>query len=179
VYEIDQPAVIEFKTRTLADLGAEPTADRRTVPIDLRADWPAALRAAGLDTGAPTAWLAEGLLIYLPSEAQDRLFDNITALSAPGSAIATEYVPGLKDIDLERVREQSAQLREHGLDIDMPSLVYAGERSHVIDYLRGKGWNVAGTSRADLFVSNGLQIPTPDNDDPLGEIIYVSGPLGS
>ena len=135
--------------------------------------------AAGLDTGAPTAWLAEGLLIYLPSEAQDRLFDNITALSAPGSAIATEYVPGLKDIDFERVREQSAQLREHGLDIDMPSLVYAGERSHVIDYLRGKGWIVAGTSRADLFVSNGLQIPSPDNDDPLGEIIYVSGPLGS
>jgi methyltransferase (TIGR00027 family) len=179
VYEIDQPAVIEFKTRTLADLGAEPTANRRTVPIDLRADWPAALRAAGLDTGAPTAWLAEGLLIYLPSEAQDRLFDNITALSVPGSAIATEYVPGLKDMDLERVREQTAQLRGRGLDIDMPSLVYAGERSHVIDYLRGKGWNVAGTSRADLFVSHGLTIPTPDNDDPLGEIIYVSGPLGS
>jgi methyltransferase (TIGR00027 family) len=171
--------VIEFKTRTLADLGAEPTANRRTVPIDLRADWPAALRTAGLDTAAPTAWLAEGLLIYLPSEAQDRLFDNITALSVPGSAIATEYVPGLKDIDLERVREQTAQLREHGLDIDMPSLVYAGERSHVIDYLRGKGWNVAGTSRADLFVSHGLTVPTPDNDDPLGEIIYVSGPLGS
>jgi methyltransferase (TIGR00027 family) len=178
VYEIDQPQVIEFKTRTLADLGAEPTANRRTVPIDLRADWPAALRAAGFDTGARTAWLAEGLLIYLPSEAQDRLFDNITALSVPGSAIATEYVPGLKDIDFERVREQSARLREHGLDIDMPSLVYAGERTHVIDYLRGKGWNVAGTPRADLFVSNGLQIPTPDNDDPLGEIIYVSGPLG-
>jgi methyltransferase (TIGR00027 family) len=138
VYEIDQPQVIEFKTRTLAELGAEPTANRRTVPIDLRADWPTALRAAGLDTGAPTAWLAEGLLIYLPSEAQDRLFDNITALSVPGSTIATEYVPGLKDIDVERVREQTAQLREHGLDLDMPSLVYAGERSHVIDYLRGK-----------------------------------------
>jgi methyltransferase (TIGR00027 family) len=179
VYEIDQPQVIEFKTRTLAGLGAEPTANRRTVPIDLRADWPAALRAAGLDTDAPTAWLAEGLLIYLPSEAQDRLFDNITALSVPGSAIATEYVPGLKDIDFERVREQTAQLRAHGLDIDMPSLVYAGDRSHVIDYLRGKDWNVAGTARTDLFVSNGLKIPTPDNDEPLGEIIYVSGPLGS
>jgi methyltransferase (TIGR00027 family) len=179
VYEIDQPQVIEFKTTTLADLGAEPTATRRTVPIDLRADWPAALRAAGLDVGAPTAWLAEGLLIYLPSEAQDRLFDNITALSVPGSAIATEYVPGLKDLDAERVREQTAQLRQHGLDIDMPSLVYAGERSHVIDYLRGKAWDVAGTPRADLFVNNGLQLPSPDNDDPLGEIIYVSGTLGS
>jgi methyltransferase (TIGR00027 family) len=179
VYEVDQPQVIEFKTTTLADLGAQTTATRRTVPIDLRADWPAALRAAGLDADAPTAWLAEGLLIYLPPEAQDRLFDNITALSVPGSAIATEYVPGLQDLDAERVREQTAQLREHGLDIDMPSLVYAGERSHVVDYLRGKAWDVAGTARADLFVSNGLQVPGPDNDDPLGEIIYVSGTLGS
>ena len=179
VYEIDQPQVIEFKTTTLAGLGAEPTATRRTVPIDLRADWPAALRDAGLDADAPTAWLAEGLLIYLPSEAQDRLFDNITALSAPGSTVATEYVPGLKDLDAERVREQTAQLRQHGLDIDMPSLVYTGERSHVVDYLRGKAWDVTGTSRTDLFVSNGLQLPSPDNDDPLGEIIYVSGTLGS
>jgi methyltransferase (TIGR00027 family) len=179
VYELDQPQVIEFKTRTLADLGAEPTANRVTVPIDLRADWPAALRAAGLDTGAPTAWLAEGLLIYLPSEAQDRLFDNITALSAPGSTIATEYVPGLKDIDFDRAREMSAAFREHGVDIDMPSLVYTGERSHVIDYLRGKRWDAVGTARADLFTRNGLKLPTAETDDPLGEIIYVSGPLGS
>src|SRR3954467_6896549 len=53
VYELDQPAVIEFKTRTLADLGATPTADRRTVAVDLRDDWPAALRAAGFDPARP------------------------------------------------------------------------------------------------------------------------------
>jgi methyltransferase (TIGR00027 family) len=179
VYEIDQPQVIEFKTTTLADFGAQPTATRRTVPIDLRADWPAALRAAGLDATAPTAWLAEGLLIYLPPEAQDRLFDNITALSVPGSAIATEYVPGIKDFDADRVREMSAPLREQGVDIDMPSLIYAGERSHVIDYLRAKAWDVTGTPRADLFIGNGLEVPAPENDDPLGEIIYVSGTLRS
>jgi methyltransferase (TIGR00027 family) len=179
VYEIDQPQVIEFKTTTLADLGAKPTATRRTVPIDLRADWPAALQAAGLDPDAPTAWVAEGLLIYLPSAAQDRLFDDITALSVPGSAIATEYVPGIKDFDADRVREMSAPLRELGIDIDMPSLIYAGERSHVIDYLRAKAWDVAGTPRADLFIENGLEAPAPENDDPLGEIIYVSGTLGS
>src|SRR6201994_3553691 len=43
VYEIDQPDVIEFKTRTLAGLDAAPTAVRRTVAIYLRDDWPAAL----------------------------------------------------------------------------------------------------------------------------------------
>ena len=159
VYEIDQPQVIEFKTGTLADLGAEPTATRRTVAIDLRGDWPAALRDAGLDTGAPTAWLAEGLLIYLPPEAQDRLFDNITALSAPGSTVATEYVPGIIDFDADKAREMSAPLREQGIDIDMPSLIYAGQRSHVVQYLRDRSWDVTDTTRAELFLRNGRDVP--------------------
>jgi methyltransferase (TIGR00027 family) len=177
VYEIDQPQVIEFKTTTLADIGAEPTATRRTVAIDLRADWPMALRHAGLDTTKPTAWLAEGLLIYLPPEAQDRLFDNITALSSPGSTVATEFVPGIVDFDAEKVREMSGSFRDHGVDIDMASLVYSGERNHVVDYLRGKGWDVDGVTRTELFQQNGLDVPDPEHDDPLGEIIFISGGL--
>lgn len=177
VYEIDQPRVIEFKTATLAGIGAEPTAQRRTVPIDLRADWPAALKAAGFDPAAPTAWLAEGLLIYLPPQAQDRLFDDITALSAPGSAIATEFVPGIIDFDVDRARELSESFRRHGVDIDMASLVYTGERHHVVDYLSGAGWSAEGVTRAELFARNGIEPPAPDEDDPLGEIIFISGRL--
>jgi methyltransferase (TIGR00027 family) len=177
VYEIDQPQVIEFKTTTLAGIGARPTATRHTVPIDLRQDWPAALRAAGFDTSVPTAWLAEGLLIYLPPDAQDRLFDNITALSAPGSTIATEFVPGIVDFDADRVREMSGSFREHGVDIDMASLVYAGQRNHVVDYLGTKGWSVEGVTRTELLGRNGLDVPPPENDDPLGEIIFISGRL--
>jgi methyltransferase (TIGR00027 family) len=177
VYEIDQPQVIEFKSTTLADIGAEPTATRRTIPIDLRADWPTALRDAGLDTSAPTAWLAEGLLIYLPPEAQDRLFDSITALSAPGSTIATEFVPGIIDFDADRVREMSSRFRDHGVDIDMASLVYPGERNHVLDYLGTKGWDVEGITRTELFGRAGIDVPAPESDDPLGEIIFISGGL--
>jgi methyltransferase (TIGR00027 family) len=169
--------VIEFKTTTLAGIGAEPTATRRTVAIDLRADWPAALRAAGLDTAAPTAWLAEGLLIYLPPEAQDRLFDNITALSVLGSTIATEFVPGIIDFDADRVREMSGSFRDHGIDVDMASLVYAGERNHVVDYLGTKGWDVEGVTRTELFQRHGFAVPAPEHDDPLGEIIFISGRL--
>jgi methyltransferase (TIGR00027 family) len=179
VYEIDQPQVIEFKTTTLAGIGAQPTAERRTVAIDLRADWPAALTAAGLDTTAPTAWLAEGLLIYLPPEAQDRLFDTITALSVPGSTIATEFVPGIIDFDADRVREMSGAFREHGIDIDMASLVYTGERNHVLDYLGGKGWDVEGVTRTELFRRNHIEVPPQEHDDPLGEIIFISGRLAS
>ena len=90
VFEIDQPQVIELKTATLAGLGAEPTADLRAVPIDLRHDWPTALRHAGFDADQPTAWIAEGLLAFLPPEAQDRLLDNVTTLSAKGSRLAAE-----------------------------------------------------------------------------------------
>ncbi|KAA1248528.1 class I SAM-dependent methyltransferase, partial [Mycobacterium simiae] len=93
VYEVDQPEVVAFKTAAMSALGAVAAADRRTVSIDLRDDWPAALRHNGFDETKPTAWSAEGLLMYLPPDAQDRLFDNIAALSAPGSRVATEYHP--------------------------------------------------------------------------------------
>jgi len=174
VYEVDQPAVVEFKTTAMAELGAEPTATRRTVGVDLREDWPAALRAAGFDPSAPTAWLAEGLLIYLPPEAQDRLLDTITGLSAPGSAVATEYVPGLSDFDGARAREMSAALRERGLDLDMSGLIYPGPRNNVMDYLRAAGWTVSGVPDADLFTRSGLEPPDRGDYDPLGEIVYVS-----
>ena len=163
----------------MTSIGASPTAERRTVAIDLREDWPAALREAGFDASQPTAWLAEGLLIYLPPEAQDRLFDLITELSAPGSTITTEFAPGILDFDSEKVREQSRPLRELGLDIDMSALVYAGERTPVMDYLRGRGWQVSDISRSDLFTLYDRNLPTgPDSTDPLGEIIYVSARLG-
>jgi methyltransferase (TIGR00027 family) len=85
VFEIDQPSVVEWKTRTLREMGAEPSAWLRTVAVDLRHDWPAALRAAGFDPAAATAWSAEGLLAFLPSDAQDRLLDNITASARRGA----------------------------------------------------------------------------------------------
>lgn len=174
VYEVDQPAVIGFKTAALADLNAEPIATVRTVGIDLREDWPTALRAAGFDPSAPTAWLAEGLLIYLPPEAQDRLLDTITALSAPGSTVATESVPGLVDYDAERAREMAANLRERGLNLDMPSLIYPGPRNNVVEYLDSLGWDVTGVPGGELFTRNGLEPPDRGDYDPLGEIIYVS-----
>lgn len=178
VYELDQPKVIEFKTGTLRDLGAAPTATHRPVPIDLRDDWPAALREAGFSPAQPTAWLAEGLLIYLPADAQDRLFDQITELSAPGSTIATEYAPGIVDFDATKASTLSEPLREHGFDFDMSSLVYAGTRSHVMDYLGDKGWQVSGAPREELFTRYGRPLPVLSSDtDPLGEIVYVSATL--
>jgi len=174
VYEMDQPAVIDFKIGVLATLGAQPTAQHRTVGIDLRENWPTALTAAGFNPAVPTAWLAEGLLIYLPADAQDRLFDTITDLSAPGSAVATEYAPGIIDFDDAKAREMAANMRERGLHINMPDLVYPGPRNSAIDYLGAQGWLVTGVPRDELFRRNNLTPPDRGDHDALGEIVYVS-----
>jgi methyltransferase (TIGR00027 family) len=179
VYEIDQPQVIEFKSRTLAELGAEPTAYRRTVAIDLRDDWPAAVRAAGFDPDQPTAWSAEGLLGYLPPEAQDRLLDTVTALSAPGSRIATESAPNRDPSHQERLKEHmraaSQRWRKHGLDLDMTELIYFGDRNEAARYLSDHGWQMSGSSIRELFAANGL--PPIDDDFPFADRLYVSGTL--
>ena len=180
VYEVDQPQVIEFKSRTLADLGAAPTAERRVVAIDLREDWPAALRAAGFDPAQPTAWSAEGLLGYLPPDAQDRLLDTITELSAPGSRLATESAPNPEPGDEEKMKERmqtiSERWRTHGFDLDMAGLVYFGERNEAAPYLSGHGWQLTSASIRELFDANGLA-PLEDDDMRMGEMLYTSGTL--
>jgi methyltransferase (TIGR00027 family) len=180
VYEVDQPQVIEFKSRTLADLGAAPTAERRVVAIDLREDWPAALRAAGFDPSQPTAWSAEGLLGYLPPDAQDRLLDTITELSAPGSRLATESAPNPEPGDEEKMKERmqtiSERWRAHGFDLDMAGLVYFGERNEAAPYLSGQGWQLTSASIRELFDANGLA-PLEDDDMRMGEMLYASGTL--
>ncbi|OBH18248.1 SAM-dependent methyltransferase [Mycobacterium sp. E1715] len=178
VYEVDQPQVIDFKSRTLAELGAAPTADRRVVAVDLRDDWPAALRAAGFDPAQPTAWSAEGLLGYLPPEAQDRLLDTITDLSAPGSRVAVESAPNREPGDEDKMKERmqhiSERWRAHGFDLDMAGLVYFGDRNEAAPYLADHGWRLHKVSIRELFAANGLP-PLEDDDMRMGEMLYVSG----
>jgi methyltransferase (TIGR00027 family) len=182
VYEIDQPEVIEFKSRALAELGATPTAFRRTVAIDLREDWPAALIQAGFDPAKATAWSAEGLLGYLPPEAQDKLLDTVTELSAPGSRFATESAPTQDPANPDRVRERmqsvAAHWREHGFDLDLTELVYFGDRNEAAAYLEHRGWHTTGSTLRELFAANDL--PPFDDEDMAGfaDMRYVSATLG-
>jgi methyltransferase (TIGR00027 family) len=179
VFEVDQPQVIAFKTTTLADLGAEPTADRRAVAVDLRNDWPAALIEAGFDKSQPTAWIAEGLLGYLPPEVQDRLLDNISALSAAGSRLATETIPDMSEVDHEQAREMmrkaTEKWRAHGFDLEFSELGYEGDRNDVAAYLDTLGWKSAGTPMSELLADNGLA-PIPQGNDSVSvaDTIYYT-----
>jgi methyltransferase (TIGR00027 family) len=172
VFEIDQPQVIAFKTRTLADLGAEPTAERTTVAIDLREDWPAALVEAGFDPKLPTAWSAEGLLVYLPPDAQDRLFDNIVALSAPGSRIATEHMD-LRNIPADWADRLTERSRRIGSNINLAELFYSGDRNSAADYLKDHGWHIDVQTTSQVYAANGFELP----DDELASFGDGSGYL--
>ena len=174
VYEVDMPDVIDFKTSTLSKLGAEPTAERRTVAVDLRDDWPAALRAAGFDPQAPSAWSAEGLVVYLPPEAQDALFDNVTALSAPGSQLASEFVPDTTIFTDERWRSHHERMSEFGFEIDFNELVYHYERSHIIEYLTERGWQVSHRKVAEMHAANGFVYPDDEVAAAFADVTYLN-----
>jgi methyltransferase (TIGR00027 family) len=177
VYEVDQPKVIKFKSAAISALGAVPTADRRTVSIDLREDWPAALRGSGFDDTKPTAWSAEGLLMYLPPEAQDRLFDNITALSAPGSRLATEYHPDSSATMSERGQRFNQRWVDLGCDVDLSGLFIEGERSNVVAYLSDRGWQVTSRPRRELFADYGHVFPDDNRLAQLRNIVTVTATL--
>ncbi|MEZ0367233.1 class I SAM-dependent methyltransferase [Mycobacterium sp. pUA109] len=146
VYEIDQPEVLAYKSATLARSGATPSAERREVASDLRQDWPAALRAAGFDPTERTAWLAEGLLMYLPAPAQDRLFTQISELSAAHSRIAAETAASQADERRKEIRERFEKVAQAlGVEhIDIGELMYRDTgRAAVDDWLNQHAWRAS------------------------------------
>jgi methyltransferase (TIGR00027 family) len=176
VYEIDQQEVIDFKTNAIAALGAQAAADVRAVPIDLRHDWPAALREAGFAPDQPTAWAAEGLLGFLPPEAQDRLLDVITTLSADGSRLVAEVFLNSSS-NQQALNGAAERWREHGLDIELDDLGFPGDRNDVATYLEGLGWQLARAPLNHLLADTGLPLHPTDPDAPFGGNYYCSAVL--
>ena len=168
VYELDQDRVLDFKLETLRQHGAEPTANRVPVAVDLRQDWPTALQEAGFDATAPSVWSIEGLLMYLPAAAQDLLFERIQELAAPGSRIAVEglgpefAVPELRDVRRERMDRVRELMAEAGSQLEVPKtdeLWYFEEREDVSDWLRRHGWDVTATPSDELMAGYGRPSP--------------------
>ncbi len=181
VYELDQPKVLEFKSDTLREHGAHPAAELVNVPIDLRQDWPTALREKGFDPSRPSVWSAEGLVRYLPAQAQDVLFERIHQLSAPGSRLASnvpgqgftdpELVRRQRD-DMRRVRAAAAKLVDTEIT-DFDDLWYAEERTPVDRWLRDHGWEASAVTFPELMARYGRSIP-PGSEDTMPPTLFVS-----
>ncbi|MEV6070623.1 SAM-dependent methyltransferase [Nocardia sp. NPDC052001] len=158
VFELDLPKVLEFKANALAD---EPIGvDRREVPVDLRQDWPKALRDKGFDPNQPTAWLAEGLLRYLPGEAQDRLLANVAELSAPGSRMALNIGTGERAVSDEFRKRRAEALAQAGLRVDLEQLWYPWEgRTDPRTWFALHSWLVREGDPVALLEAHGRTVP--------------------
>jgi methyltransferase (TIGR00027 family) len=145
LFELDLAPVLDYKRTILAD--DEPRCRRVEVPVDLTGDWGKTLRDSGFQDQA-TAWLAEGLLMYLGEDNVHRLLTTARELSTPDSRIAVEH-PGFSiaaagmssvaEVGADRMRELAEAgirgqqaLRDAGwavvIDQDVPSLAHAHGR---------------------------------------------------
>jgi methyltransferase (TIGR00027 family) len=152
LFELDLPNVTGFKETVLARLDARPACERTVIPADLRGPWPAALTAAGFDRAARTAWLAEGLLLYLTPTEASRLLIDMGELSAPGSQLSFEHGSIATSALFAQARtlpgmSQYAALWKGGLGEDAPG------------WLARHGWQPQFHDRAALAAAYGRPVP--------------------
>jgi methyltransferase (TIGR00027 family) len=173
VYELDQPEVLEFKREALAELGDVPQAERREVAVDLRDDWPQALKDAGFDPSRPSAWVAEGLLIYLPAAAQQQLFEGIDELACPGSWVAVEEGRPMPKAVFEAKRQEERAAGEEGTFF---TLTYNEQIAPGAEWFGARGWSAEATPLTVHLRELGRPIPEnhPDAGPMAGSISLVT-----
>ncbi|PZT73433.1 MULTISPECIES: class I SAM-dependent methyltransferase [unclassified Streptomyces] len=163
-YEIDRAGVLAFKHRVLADAAAVPRAKRVPVAVDLRDDWATALTGAGFDAGAPSVWLVEGLLFYLPGAAETYLMDTVDLLATGGSALVFE---AKLEADLMVYRDSATYTatREQ-VGIDLLDLFDKGPRPDSAGRLAARGWSAATHTPFEFTRRHGRG-PLPEPNDAL------------
>ncbi|MFF0474966.1 class I SAM-dependent methyltransferase [Streptomyces sp. NPDC004284] len=164
VFEIDRAGVLAFKQQVLTDLAAAPRVKRIPVPVDLREDWVTALTTAGFDPAAPSAWLAEGLLFYLPGPVETRLLDTVDGLTIGGSALAFEAKLE-KDLLVYRDSRTYTATREQ-IGIDLLDLFDLGPRPDSAGALAARGWSTSMHTPFEFTRRHGRG-PRPEPNDAL------------
>jgi methyltransferase (TIGR00027 family) len=162
VFELDRPQVLDFKREVLAEQGARPRAERREIAVDLRDDWPQALRDSGFDPAKPSAWIAEGLLIYLPASAQEQLFTGVDSLAGPGSHVAVEDGAPMPPDDYQAALQEERAATAEGDQRVFFQLIYNEQHQPATEWFGKHGWNAVGTPLADYLREVGRPVPGPD-----------------
>lgn len=175
VFELDQPQVLEFKREVMARHGVEPTAERREIAVDLRQDWPQALRDNGFDPAKPSAFIAEGLLIYLTASAQEQLFAGIDALAASGSHVAVEEAVPMDAEAFRAAREEERATVDDGRG-EFFHLVYNEQHAPADRWFAANGWSAQSTRLTEYLREVGRPVPGPESEagPMIGNISLVS-----
>jgi methyltransferase (TIGR00027 family) len=129
LFEADLPDLLEVKERVLADAGAQPQCKRVVVAADLLEDWLSSLTDAGFDALQPTAWLVEGLLVYLETDDARALLHTVSTASAPASRLAFERSAKARDVTADDTAA-------------VTSLWRGGAGDDVDNWLAAQGWTV-------------------------------------
>jgi len=178
VFELDQPKVLQFKREVLARHGDAPSVQCREVAVDLREDWPQALRVNGFEPAKPSAWLAEGLLVYLPAAAQAELFAGIDSLAAAGSHVALEEGEPMDPADFEAARGRE---RVEGERNPWFSLVYNEKTEDAVEWFGERGWDAHATPLTEYVQNLGRKLPDRDDQEAgrmFGSVNLVSAKRG-
>ena len=150
-FELDLPEVLTFKQNVLGGQGALPRCDRTAIAADLAGNWASPLQQAGFDSSAPTAWLAEGLLVYLPGDVAAHVLETATQLSSPGSHLALER----GDV-ATRVSSSDANNRPD----EASALWRGGLGRNPAEWLDSRGWRTTEHEVSDVATSYGRPTPT-------------------
>jgi methyltransferase (TIGR00027 family) len=149
-FEVDLPDVHAFKKAVLDARGATASCDRRPVTADLTLDWSETLTEAGFDRSVATAWLAEGLLVYLEPQTAAHVLDIVTTLSTSGSRLAVER----GDVT-SRVADTDPQDRPD----DASALWRGGLGRNPAERLAEHGWQVTEHEIAAVAAAYGRPAP--------------------
>ena len=163
IFELDRPQVLDFKREVLAGQGAQPRAERREIAVDLREDWPQALRDNGFDPAKPSAWIAEGLLIYLPADARGATVHRHRLAVLPGQPCRRR---GRRPDGAGRIRGQTrrrtAAIAEAASACSSSWSTTSGTRRPPNGSAIA-GWTAVGTPLADYLREVGRPVPGPES----------------
>ena len=172
VFEVDQPLVLDFKDTVLKGLGVDPACELHQVAVDLRDDWPTALTEAGFDSSLPTAWLAEGLVPYLPADAETQLLHTMHEFSAPGSRISIECYTDRYELANGPAADYARQM-----GMDMAQLFNFEDRPAPDDQLLEHGWKLERERSDEAANAYGRPLTEFEQETMLNQQYFLTAEL--
>jgi hypothetical protein len=130
----NRPELLQLKADLLASAEPTPASGRRTVAVDpAGGGWPDALLRAAYQPDLPSAWLLEGVLVYLERAGAERLLGQAAVAAAAGSRLGADFVaedlvnsPWMRS-HLERLEAQGAPWRWGQVVVTQPGEPGAGQ----------------------------------------------------
>lgn len=165
-FELDLPETFAFKEPVLDRAGVVPRYERHVLPVDLCENWTDPLLAQGFRVDEPTLWVDEGVLGYLPRADAQRVLEQLTELSAPGSRF------GVSKFAIDPDSGPYPELRRlvAGDDGAIPQEL-GGLGPDVRDWLDANGWNTEFRTWDDMVAA--IDRPVAVGDTVTGNIAAV------